>query len=57
MLPANTNSIPLRSVNAAAAHIPFITNARKKVTEEMQAMVVQGLTSLVSLVSDTADIN
>ncbi|KIJ19018.1 hypothetical protein PAXINDRAFT_128297 [Paxillus involutus ATCC 200175] len=46
MLPANTNSIPLRSVNAAAAHIPFITNARKKVTEEMQAMVVQGLTSL-----------
>ncbi|KIK94986.1 hypothetical protein PAXRUDRAFT_827467 [Paxillus rubicundulus Ve08.2h10] len=46
VLPANANSIPLRSVNAAASHIPFITNTRKKVTEEMQAMVVQGLTSL-----------
>ncbi|KAF9222669.1 hypothetical protein BS17DRAFT_176069 [Gyrodon lividus] len=46
MLPANANTIPLRSVNAAAAYIPFITDARKKVTEEMEAMVIQGLTSL-----------
>ncbi|KAF9245062.1 Golgi transport complex subunit 5-domain-containing protein [Melanogaster broomeanus] len=46
VLPVNANSIPLRSVNAAAAYIPFITNARQKVTGEMEAMVIQGLTSL-----------
>ncbi|KAH0827442.1 Golgi transport complex subunit 5-domain-containing protein [Lanmaoa asiatica] len=42
----SANSIPLRSVNAAAAYIPFITDSRKKVKEEMEAMVLQGLTSL-----------
>ena len=46
-LPTSANSIPLRSVNAAAAYIPFITDARKKVKEEMEAMVLQGLGSLV----------
>jgi len=46
-LPTSANSIPLRSINAAAAYIPFITSSRKKVKEEMQAMVLQGLTSLV----------
>lgn len=46
-LPTSANSIPLRSVNAAAAYIPFITDSRKKVKEEMEAMVLQGLTSLV----------
>ncbi|KAF8556095.1 hypothetical protein OG21DRAFT_1506874 [Imleria badia] len=45
-LPTSANSIPLRSVNAAAAYIPFITDSRKKVTEEMEAMVLQGLASL-----------
>ena len=42
-----TNSIPLRSVNAAAAYIPFITDSRNKVKGEMEAMVHQGLDSLV----------
>ncbi|KAN0090816.1 Golgi transport complex subunit 5 domain containing protein [Tylopilus felleus] len=42
----SANSIPLRSVNAAAAYIPFIADSRKKVREEMEAMVLQGLTSL-----------
>ena len=46
-LPASANSIPLRSVNAAAAYIPLITDSRKKVMEEMEGMVLQGLTSLV----------
>lgn len=41
------NNIPLRSVHAAAAYIPFITDSRKKVKEEMEAMVLQGLGSLV----------
>lgn len=46
-LPTSANSIPLRSVDAAAAYIPFITDSRKKVKEEMEAMVLQGLSSLV----------
>jgi hypothetical protein len=45
-LPTSANSIPLRSVNAAAAYIPLITESRKKVKEEMEGMVLQGLTSL-----------
>jgi hypothetical protein len=47
--PTNNNItyIPLRSVNAVAAHIPFIEDAREKVTGEMQAMVLTGLTTLV----------
>ena len=47
LLPTRVNSIPLRLVNAAVAYIPFITDARKKVEEEMEAMVLQGLGSLV----------
>ncbi|KAF8135795.1 hypothetical protein EV363DRAFT_1447546 [Boletus edulis] len=42
----STNSSPLRSVHAAAAYIPFTTDSRKKVREEMEALVLQGLTSL-----------
>ncbi|KAH7888451.1 Golgi transport complex subunit 5-domain-containing protein [Phlebopus sp. FC_14] len=44
--PIDANAIPLRSVNAAAAYIPFISNARTKVEGEMEAMVIQGLTTL-----------
>lgn len=43
----DTTYIPLRSVNAVAAHIPFIEDAREKVTAEMQAMVLTGLSTLV----------
>jgi hypothetical protein len=39
--------IPLRSITAIAAHIPFIEDAREKVTGEMQAMVLTGLSTLV----------
>ncbi|KIM91987.1 hypothetical protein PILCRDRAFT_809983 [Piloderma croceum F 1598] len=42
----DTTYIPLRSVNAVAAHIPFIEDAREKVTAEMQAMVLTGLSTL-----------
>jgi conserved oligomeric Golgi complex subunit 5 len=47
--PNSTTYIPLRSVNAVAAHIPFVEDAREKVTGEMQAMVLMGLTTLVRL--------
>lgn len=35
-------------MNAVAAHVPFIEDAREKVTGEMQAMVLTGLATLVS---------
>ncbi|KAF7362065.1 Conserved oligomeric Golgi complex subunit 5 [Mycena venus] len=38
--------IPLRSINAVAAHVPFIEEARTKVTSEMENMVLTGLTTL-----------
>ncbi|KAF8135793.1 Golgi transport complex subunit 5-domain-containing protein [Boletus edulis] len=44
--PDGANSILLHSVHAATAYTPFITNSRKKVREEMEAMVLQGLMSL-----------
>lgn len=44
----NSTYIPLRSVNAVAAHVPFIEDAREKVTGEMHAMVLTGLATLVS---------
>ncbi|KAG6333689.1 hypothetical protein ID866_5396 [Astraeus odoratus] len=44
----STDPIPLRSVNAVAAYIPLISDARTKVTREMEAMVIEGLTSLAS---------
>ncbi|KAF7315340.1 ACT domain-containing protein [Mycena indigotica] len=39
-------SASLRSVNAVAAHITFITDARAKVTTEMESMVLTGLKDL-----------
>ena len=47
----STDSIPLRSVTAVAAYIAFISDARTRVTREMEAMVIRGLTSLASLLS------
>lgn len=44
----DTSYIPLRSINAVAEHIPFIEEARTNVTAEMQAMVLTGLSTLVS---------
>jgi len=41
--------IPLRSINVVAAHVPFIEEARTKVTTEMESMVLTGLTTLVRL--------
>lgn len=41
--------IPLRSIKAVAAHVPFIEDARAKVTNEMESMVLTGLTSLVRI--------
>ncbi|RDB25440.1 Conserved oligomeric Golgi complex subunit 5 [Hypsizygus marmoreus] len=38
--------IPLRSINAVAAHVPFIEEARAKVTSEMETMVLTGLSTL-----------
>jgi hypothetical protein len=39
--------VPLRSVKAAAAHIPFIEEAQFKVTHEMESMIMTGLSTLV----------
>ncbi|KAF7966680.1 hypothetical protein HWV62_37514 [Athelia sp. TMB] len=44
--PSQASYVPLRSVNAIAAHIPFIEDAREKITAEMQAMVMTGLATL-----------
>lgn len=41
------STISLRSINAVAAHIPFIEEARAKVASEMENMVLTGLTTLV----------
>ncbi|KAJ7124926.1 Golgi transport complex subunit 5-domain-containing protein [Mycena epipterygia] len=38
--------VPLRSINAVSAHVPFIEDARTKVTSEMENMVLTGLTTL-----------
>ncbi|KAG1765762.1 Golgi transport complex subunit 5-domain-containing protein [Suillus occidentalis] len=38
--------IPLRSVKAAVAHIPFIEEAQYKVTHEMESMIITGLSTL-----------
>ncbi|KAG5637228.1 hypothetical protein H0H81_005350 [Sphagnurus paluster] len=40
------HAFPLRSINAVAAHIPSIEEARAKVTNEMESMVLTGLTTL-----------
>lgn len=39
--------VPLRSVKAAVAHIPFIEEAQYKVTHEMESMIITGLSTLV----------
>lgn len=44
--PAIDSLIPLRSVKAAAAHIPFIEEAQYKVTHEMKSMIITGLSTL-----------
>ncbi|KAG2055186.1 hypothetical protein BDR06DRAFT_1020429 [Suillus hirtellus] len=38
--------VPLRSVKATLAHVPFIEEARCKVTREMESMIITGLSSL-----------
>ncbi|EIN11737.1 hypothetical protein PUNSTDRAFT_119002 [Punctularia strigosozonata HHB-11173 SS5] len=40
---APAEEIPLRSVNAIAAYIPFIEQAKVKITTEMETMVLTGL--------------
>ena len=40
-------NISLRSLNAVSAYLPFIEEARAKVTADMENMVLSGLTSLV----------
>jgi hypothetical protein len=44
-----TISIPLRSINVVATHVPFIEDARAKVTAEMESMVLTGLSTLVGI--------
>ncbi|KAG6886258.1 hypothetical protein C0993_006668 [Termitomyces sp. T159_Od127] len=38
--------VPLSSIAAVAAHVPFIEDARTKITREMESMVLAGLTAL-----------
>ncbi|KAG2099132.1 Golgi transport complex subunit 5-domain-containing protein, partial [Suillus cothurnatus] len=45
-VPAMDSLVPLRSVKAAAAHIPFIEEAQFKVTHEMESMIMTGLSTL-----------
>ncbi|KAG1731465.1 Golgi transport complex subunit 5-domain-containing protein [Suillus paluster] len=44
--PAMDSLVSLRSVKAAAVHIPFIEEAQYKVTHEMQSMIRTGLSTL-----------
>ncbi|KAG2072073.1 hypothetical protein BDR04DRAFT_1127838 [Suillus decipiens] len=44
--PAIDSMIPLRSVKAAAAHIPFIEDAQYKVKHEMKSTIITGLSTL-----------
>jgi hypothetical protein len=46
--PVLHDSINLRSINAVACHVPFIEEARVRVTTTMESMVESGLNSLVS---------
>jgi hypothetical protein len=46
--PSVGRHVPLRSINAVAAHIPFIEAARSKVTAEMESMVLEGLAQVAS---------
>ena len=50
-VPSVGRHIPLRSINAVAAHIPFIESARSKVTIEMESMVLEGLAQVASSLS------
>ncbi|KAL4074200.1 Golgi transport complex subunit 5-domain-containing protein [Scleroderma citrinum] len=45
----STSSIRLRSITAVAAYITSISDARTKINQEMEAMVIRGLTTLASL--------
>ena len=46
--PSVGKHIPLRSINAVAAHVPFIESARSKITSEMESMVLEGLAQVAS---------
>jgi len=45
----NVLAVSLRSINAVAAHVPFIEEARTTVTNEMENMVMTGLATLVRM--------
>lgn len=45
--PNSFNESTVRSINAVAAHVQFIEEARTIVTNEMESMVVTGLATLV----------
>lgn len=44
--PIDSPAIPLRAINAVAAHVPFIEASRAKITTEMENTVVTGLATL-----------
>ena len=47
-IPSSLNNTSLRSISAVEAFIPFLEEARSKVTNEMENMVLTGLTTLVN---------
>jgi conserved oligomeric Golgi complex subunit 5 len=50
----STKRIPLQAVNVITAHIPIIQDARTTVTNQMEALVLAGLETLVSKFRSTA---
>jgi conserved oligomeric Golgi complex subunit 5 len=46
--PSIARHIPLRSIDAVSVHLPLIESARSKVTAEMEAMILDGLTQAAS---------
>ncbi|CCL99844.1 uncharacterized protein FIBRA_01868 [Fibroporia radiculosa] len=40
------NRVPLNSIKAVAAHLPFVTSARARITSDMETMVLTGLSDL-----------
>jgi conserved oligomeric Golgi complex subunit 5 len=54
-VPSVGRHISLRSIDAVAAHIPFIESARSKVTTEMESMVLEGLAQVASYLSSALE--
>lgn len=47
-----TATVPLSSIKAVSAYLPYIDSARERVTSDMEQMVITGLKTLVRFFSN-----